>query len=314
MTRLAALTGGTGFLGRHVIRELAEQGFGVRILARSTPDLPELADVPIDVIRGDLGDEAALSALASGAEIFIHIAGVVKAATRQGFMGPNRDGAARAARVWARTAPVDGRFVLISSMAARMPELSHYAASKRAGEDAVATELVDRDWRVLRPGAIYGRHDQESLKVLKLSNAPLQLMLNARSARIAMVDARDAARAVVNAAQDSAPGAVHEISDARLDGYCWDELAAIAAKALGRTPRAVRLPAVVLKVAGAVGGSLAAVTGSAEMLTQGKVREILHPDWSVHPDHALPASIYQPSIALEDGLADMAAASGLLRR
>ena len=79
MKRLAALTGGTGFLGRHVIREFANQGWNVRILARSQPELPELADVGIELTLGDLSDLSALKALSKGADALIHIAGVVKA-------------------------------------------------------------------------------------------------------------------------------------------------------------------------------------------------------------------------------------------
>lgn len=309
MTRLAALTGGTGFLGRHVIRELATQGWKVRILARTQPQLPELADVEIGLTLGDLADPGALRTLAAGADVFIHIAGVVKAKNRHGFMAANRDGAERAAKAWA-DATTGGRFVLISSMAARAPELSHYAASKRAGEDAVSAVLTGRDWRILRPGAIYGKYDQESLKVLKLSNAPVQLMLNTPAARVAMVDARDAARAIVAAAGVSDIGAVHEISDATHEGYRWDELADIAAKALGKRARPVRLPSPVLKGIGGVGGAIAGITGGVEMLTPGKVREILHQDWSVQAP--LPETLYQPRIPLEQGLREMAKASGLL--
>lgn len=311
MTRLAALTGGAGFLGRHIIREFASQGWKVRILARSQPQLPELADVEIGLTLGDLSDLSALKALAAGADAFIHVAGVVKAKNRRDFMTANRDGARNAARAWA-DASTGGRFVLVSSMAARAPELSHYAASKHEGEIAVRAVLEGRDWRILRPGAIYGKYDQESLKVLKLSNAPMQLMLNAPSARVAMVDARDAARAIVAAAQVRDIGAVHEISDARRDGYRWDELADIAAKALGKQARPVRLPASVLKGIGGVGGAIAGLTGGVEMLTPGKVREILHHDWSV--EAPLPEALFQPQIPLDRGLKEMAAASGLLSR
>lgn len=311
MKRLAALTGGTGFLGRHVIREFADQGWDVRILARSQPDLPELSDVEIGLTLGDLADVNALQALSEGAAAFIHIAGVVKARNRKDFFRANQDGAALAARAWAQAA-TNGRFLLISSMAARAPELSDYAASKRAGEVAVTNALAGRDWRILRPGAIYGKYDQESLKVLKLSNAPMQLMLNAPSARVAMVDARDAARAIVAAAQDQDIGATHEISDARHDGYGWAELADIAAKALGKTARPIRLPAPVLKSMGGLGGIISGLTGGVEMLTPGKVREILHEDWSVQAP--LPEAVYKPEIPLEQGLREMAEASGLFSR
>lgn len=305
MKPLAALTGGTGFLGRHTIRALHGAGWRVRILARSQPDLPELADLPIEIVLGGLSDQAALERLARHADAVVHIAGLVKATSRAVFMRGNADGAAAIAQAWRSTAPA-AHFVLLSSMAAREPQLSHYAASKRAGEDRVADLAGDGAWRILRPGAIYGRHDEESLKVLKLANAKRQLMLNAPDARVAMIDVRDAAQAIAAAIQYRGAGDCHELTDARRDGYSWRELAETAALALGRTPRPSRAPAPLLKTIGLAGGVAARLTGSAEMLTPAKVNEILHVDWSGDPKRVMPADQWRPEISLAEGLSDMA--------
>lgn len=303
MRPLAALTGGTGFLGRHTIRALHDAGWDVRILARRTPDLPELNDLTCEVVKGDLHNPAALRALCDCAHAVIHIAGVVKAPNEAAFVVANAEGAANVAAAWREAAP-GAHFVHVSSMAAREAHLSHYAASKRAGEDAIRGS---GEWRILRPGAIYGAHDEETLKVLKLANMPFQIMLNAPDARVGMIDVRDAAKMIAAAAGSRDAGAVHELLDTRRKGYRWDELAQTAAKALGRPPRAVRLPAEVLKTLGAVGGALARLTGSAEMLTPGKVREILHPDWSADPALPLPSDLPIARIPLDKGLSEMAA-------
>lgn len=301
MTRLAALTGGTGFLGRHAIRALHEDGWRVRMLARRQPEAPELADIPIELILGDLSDDGALTALADGADAVIHIAGRVTAPSRAAFMAANAEGAARMAAAWRAAAP-DARFALVSSMAARAPELSDYAASKRAGEAAVAG---DGDLVILRPAAVYGAHDRESLKVLKLADMPAQPMLNAASARVAMIDARDAARAFAAFAAAPGLGGVFELTDAATGGHAWRDLAAAAAAALGRPARPVRVPAALLRLAGAAGEALAGLTGSAEMLTRGKAREILA-DWPGDPALRPPEALWRPEIPLETGLADMA--------
>lgn len=306
MTRIAAVTGGTGFLGRHTARALIDAGWRVRLLCRRAPDLPELADAPLDLTLGDLGDDRALDAFCAGASAVIHIAGAVKARDRAGFMAVNADGAASVASAWRRRAP-EAPFTLVSSLAARAPALSPYAASKRAGETRVAEIAGTGAWRALRPAAVYGAHDAESLKVLKLANAPVQLMLNDPEARIAMIDVRDAAAALAAFADRPGAGEIHELTDARTDGWRWRELAATAARALGRTPRPLRLPGAVLRVAGAAGDAYGALTGSASMLGAAKVREILHPDWSGDPALIPPAEVWTPQIALADGLGDMAA-------
>jgi nucleoside-diphosphate-sugar epimerase len=300
---LAALTGGTGFLGRHTIRALHDAGWNVRILARRTPNLPELNDLTCEVVKGDLNNAAALRALCDCAHAVIHIAGVVKAPNEAAFMAANAQGAVNVVAAWREAAP-GAHFVHVSSMAAREPHLSHYAASKQAGEDAIKG---DGEWRILRPGAIYGAHDEETLKVLKLANMPVQLMLNAADARVGMIDVRDAAKMLAAAAASRNPGTIHELVDMRRDGYRWDELAATAARELGKSPRAIRVPGALLKAAGAIGGALAGITGSAEMLTPGKVREILHPDWSADPSLLAPDDLPEATVSLADGLADMVA-------
>lgn len=275
------------------------------MLTRRAPNLPELADIEIEIVMGDLADAAALMRLCQGAEAIIHIAGVVKAATRADFFRANATGAASLAAAWTQIAP-EARFTLISSMAAREPHLSPYAASKREGERMIAEIGAGRDWRILRPGAIYGAHDEETLKVLKLAKGPVQIMLNAPDARVSLIDVRDAARAIAALAVHPGQGATHELTDQRVEGYRWDELTAIAASALGRAPRALRLPAPVLRAAGMAGDGLASLTGSAEMLTSAKVRELLHPDWSSTPARQPEATLWRPMIPLNQGLADMA--------
>ncbi|WP_340108195.1 NAD-dependent epimerase/dehydratase family protein [Pikeienuella sp. HZG-20] len=316
MSRIAALTGGTGFLGRHAAAALAARGWRVRMLVRRAPDLPELAEWPIEIIPGALSDPGALDRLVGGADVVIHMAGLVKAGSKAAFMAANVEGVAALARAWRAHAP-DARFILISSMAAREPGLSAYAASKRAGEDRLAALGAGGDWRILRPAAIYGAHDLESLKVLKLADAPVQLMLNGAGARVTMIDARDAGAAIAAFAERPGGGATHELTDARRSGYSWPELTRTAAMALGRAPCAIRLPATALRLLGACGGAAARLTGAAGMLTPGKAREILHADWSADPAlPAPPSAIWEPRIGLAEGLAHMAAsarAEGRLR-
>ena len=304
MTRLVALTGGSGFLGRHAVRAFADAGWRVRLLLRRHFEAPELADIPIEIVLGDLSETAALKRLAAGADAVVQCAGLVKAPSRAAFFTANAEGAARMAAATQAAAP-NARFVLVSSMAARMPGVSHYAASKRAGEEAVAAAGLN--CVVARPGAVYGPHDQETLKVLKLANLPVQIMLNDAAARVGMVHVRDAAGALVAMAEAEGLRGVFEITDGAPGGHDWRALASAAAGALGRKPRPFRIPAAVLRLAGRIGGAAAGLTGSAEMLTPGKVREILHEDWSEAPGAGLPADLWRPLIGLDDGLADMVA-------
>jgi nucleoside-diphosphate-sugar epimerase len=301
--RLAAVTGGTGFLGRHVVAALAGAGWQVRLLARRDPDPP--CPPGVELVRGDLADGAALSRLVRGAGAVVHAAGLVKARGRREFLAVNRDGAARLAEALAREVP-GARFVLVSSQAARCPELSPYAESKRAGEDAAVAALGAASWVVLRPCVIYGPWDREGLALLRLAGGRV-VPCPRPEPRIAMVHVRDAAAAVVALCGGGPSNATVEIGDGRADGYGWGELMREAGRALGRTPRLVAVPDLVFHAAGAAGDGIAAASGRAAMFGRGKAREFLHRDWSGDTARRLPATLWAPRVDLRAGLAETVA-------
>lgn len=255
----------------------------------------EAADLKAELVRGDLADPAALQALCEGADVVIHSAGLVKARSRRVFEDVNVLGARRLAE----SASVAGRVVLVSSLTAREPSLSQYAWSKRAGEDAMAEVLGDR-LSIARPPAIYGPGDRELLPVFQAA-ATAPFLPTFDPARIAMIHVEDAARQI--AALAALPGGRRvALADARPDGYSWSELMRTAAAAVGRpAARLVPTPRFVVRALG-WGGDFAALAGATPMLTSGKARELLHPDWAVVPDERsgdLPSARY----ALEEGFA-----------
>ncbi|WP_309643861.1 SDR family NAD(P)-dependent oxidoreductase [Phenylobacterium sp.] len=267
--RLAAVTGGTGFLGRWIVRELAANGWRVRVLARRDVIHPLWRDIEVEVVPGDLRDETALVRLGQGADLVVHGAGLIKASDRQAFFAVNEAGAARMAR------HTPAAMLLISSLAAREPQLSDYAASKRAGEDAARAILGER-LGVVRPPALYGPDDPETLPLFKLAaSSPVLPLLDPR-ARLAMMHVADAARQIAALAEQPM-GFTLALSDARPDGYGWREIMATAAATFDATPRFVRVPALALHAIAALGG----FSARPAMLTPGKAREILHLDWSV---------------------------------
>ena len=92
----------------------------------------------------------------------VHCAGVVRGATRGDFESVNVSGVAALATISSEQQPPP-RFLSLSSLAAREPSLSYYAASKREGERALAQTAGDMQWAVLRPPAVYGKGDKELL-------------------------------------------------------------------------------------------------------------------------------------------------------
>ena len=310
MSRLAAVTGATGFIGGHVTAAFAAAGWRLRLLARREVEAPQ----GVEIVRGSLSDRAALAALVRGADVVVHLAGAIKAPSRTAFMSANRDGTAALAAAW-RAGAADARFVLLSSMAAREPGLSAYAASKAAGEAALAREAAGTAV-VLRPAAVYGPGDRETLTVFRAAGWPVQPVPNGPSARVALVHAGDLASAVLAGAGQAMPPGTYEVSDARPAGYAWPEIVAAACAACGRPARPVRLPATALRLAG-FWGDLLALGGAAPMLTSGKRREILYPDWGSTPEAQPTGDLWRPVRDLQGGFDETVAwyrRAGWLRR
>jgi nucleoside-diphosphate-sugar epimerase len=303
--RLAAVTGASGFIGRHLVTALVDAGWRTRLLLRGEPDEAQWRGVRPQVVAGSLGDAAALSRLVDGADVVIHLAGLIKAARQADFFRVNRDASATLAQTTRRIAP-KAHFIAVSSLAAREPLLSDYAASKRAGEAAVLDALGPCA-TVLRPPAVYGPGDRETLLFFQLARLRRVPLLGGQDARIAMIHVKDLVRLIAALASDHPSGGVRCAADSHPEGYRWDELLGAAARAVGNpTPRFIQAPQSLLSGA-ALLGDIARLMGSASMLSSQKLRELRHADWSVPMSELMQPAGWAPEFSLDNGFADAVA-------
>ena len=248
----------------------------------------------------------------NGADMVIHGAGLIKARDRAAFFEANAEGAERLASV---TAAGDGRMILVSSLAARSPALSDYAASKRAGEAAAQAVLGER-LMVMRPPAIYGPGDRETLGLFQLAAvSPVLPTPDDAKARLALAHVDDVAARLVSATDAGWSPGVFAFGGARPEGYGWREIFLTAAAAMGRAPLLAPTPSWAIRAAAAVSESVGRLRGSPAIFNRGKARELLHPDWSVGPSE-LPPGPAQTCVDLATGFERTAAwyrAAGWLR-
>lgn len=297
-SRLIALTGGTGFVGGNIRRQLEETGIRHRLLARD----PARLEIPGEVVAGSLGDESALQRLCSGATDLIHCAGSVRGATKSQFDEVNVHGAAACAHAASRAGV--RRFVLISSLAAREPDLSNYAASKRRGEKAVLEAAGNMKVVIVRPPAVYGPGDRELLPLLRaMARGRCPIIGEAGRSRFSMIFVDDLARAAIALLDsDCASGSVLEIDDGKNGGYGWSEFRGIVSSITNRPVKPFRIPRFVIGIAAILNYAAGAVLSRSPMLTPGKVRELTHPDWVCHrPEDSLLGG-WRPRIGLAEGL------------
>ena len=297
MGKLVAVTGATGFVGPHLVSALARRGFGIRLLVRRWSPMPSLPGVEAEIVLGDLAVETALRRLVEGADAVVHAAGLIKARTPADFLTVNRDGTARLSALASAA-----RFILLSSLAAREPQLSAYAESKRAAEQAVAGRTGA--WLAVRAPAVYGPGDRETLAYFRAAARGLAPRPRLNGARLALIHVEDLADVLAATVEQAPPNSVYEIDDSREGGYGYDDMAEAAGAALGRAVWSLPVPRIVMEVVGAANGARHALGGAAQILTRAKVGEIFHPDWTTH-DHRLAAAIgFQPRYDLTAGFRD----------
>lgn len=303
MSRFVAITGATGFLGRYIVRAFAGSGWRVRILARKPIDHPQLAGLQLEVVLGDLSNLQALRTLVDGADVIVHAAGLIKARTPAAFEAVNVRGTANLAGAIEERGIA--RVLLVSSMAAREPELSTYARTKRAAEQLLMAVLNRRcKLTIVRPCAIYGPWDRETLTIFRAVQYHIFLRPRIAHGRIAVIHAADAAAAIAVLCEQSSCHSSFELTDERTQGYSWDEIVGTAETAMNSKALVISLPGPAVRAAAAVSLAAAKLLRRTPMFTPGKAREILHADWGSKAESQPPRSLWRPEIGLAQGFSD----------
>jgi nucleoside-diphosphate-sugar epimerase len=290
-----AVTGATGFVGSHLVDVATAAGHEVAALTRREQQSRE----GVTWINGDLRDRAPLERLVSGADAVIHVAGVITAQSTEAFEQGNVEGTL--AMLAAATAGGIRRFVHVSSLAAREPKLSLYGRSKARAEELVYGSGLD--WAVVRPPAVYGPGDKETLELFRM--AKLGVMLMPPKGRISVIHADDVARLLLALAVPEAPaGVLAEPDDGKPGGWSHREFARALGAAVGTRPAIVSSPGILLRLAARADQLFRRDNAK---LTVDRAAYFSHRNWVVEPKRAVPAGLWHPRIETSQGLKDTAA-------
>ena len=290
---LLAIPGATGFVGSAVLDEALAQGHTVRALARRE----QAARAGVEWVRGDLNDMGALAALINGSDAVVHVAGLTNTPDPREFEAANVTGTANV--LAAMSAAGVRRLVFVSSLSARMPDLSAYGASKARAETLV--EASGLDWTTVRPPGVYGPRDVDYLEMFR--TAKLGFVPLPPGGASSIIHAQDLARLLVVLATGNAASTrkqTYEPDYGREGGWSHKELAAAIGRALGRSRVfAPHLPRAVLEAAAAADRI---ARGDRAKLTADRVGYMAHPNWVARFDRKPPPGLWQPQIGGEEGL------------
>ncbi len=291
-----AITGATGFVGRALLPLAVEAGWHVRALTRS----PQPPQEGVTWITGALDLISSLNTLSQGSNAIIHVAGVVTAVNRAGFAAGNVDGT----RNMIAAAAVNRvkRFVHVSSLSAREPDLSDYGWSKAEAETLVAKSGLD--WTIIRPPAIYGPGDREMLDLFKM--AKLGFVAQSPTRRLSLIEVSDLARLLLILVDSPETiQALHEADDGHAGGWERHEFVQMIADSLGKSAVTLGLPGPLLRLAARIDEW---ARGSGAKLTRDRAAYLCHPNWVISDANRVPATIWKAQIDTPSGLRATAAA------
>lgn len=240
--KLITLVGGTGFLGRYIVKRLAQEDWVVRVISRH-PDkslaLKTAGTVgQIVLVPGDLARPETLENKLDGSYAVVNLVGTLFESGRQNFAALHAQGPEKLAKL-AKAAGVK-KFVHISSLGVDRAVSSKYARTKMLGEQAVMAAFPEAT--ILRPGVIFGAEDQFFNKFARMALiSPALPLIGGGNTKFQPVYVDDVAQAVVRVATTSGyEGKIYELAGPKI--YSFRQLLEYIGQQTGRPRMLAKIP------------------------------------------------------------------------
>ncbi len=310
----ALVTGGTGFIGSHLVEGLLQNGVEVRCLVRKTSDLSWLKGLSIELATGDCRDKASLAGALRDVDQVFHLAGVTKAVRDETYFEVNVKGTENLIDVILETNRSLQGFVYLSSQAAAGPctdgnrkketdgcePVSPYGHSKRMAEEVVLAHAREVPAVILRPCAVYGPRDRDIYVFFKMLSRGLKLCLRGQEQFVSLCYVGDVVRAILLASRAQGPsGEIYCVSDGR--HYRMEEVGDIFAQAMGVSPVCIRIPKWVIVGLASVSEGISKLSGRPALISRGKASEMIQENWGCDISKAATALGFVPETDLARG-------------
>lgn len=289
----ALVTGGTGFIGSHLVEALLKRGFEVRCLVRDPGKLGWIEGLNVELVKGDCNEPGSLAGITSDVDYVFHAAGITKAAKGAAYYKVNGEGTKNMAEAAAGEAKNLKKFVYVSSQAASGPSwqdvprkeddppepVSDYGRSKLLGE-RYALAVSDRlNLAIVRPTSVYGPRDKDIYTFFKVVSRGFKTAFRARRL-ISVCYVEDLVEGILLAATgETKPGEAFFIADRK--PYDWDAMGEAIERALEVRARRIVVPIPALSVVALFAEAAGWLSNRPALLNRQKMAEIRQRYWVV---------------------------------
>jgi len=292
VSRRVLVTGGTGFVGSHLVERLLGNGYAVTCLVRDLRHLRWIEGTEVRIIQGDCTQPASLAAAVQGVSLVFHCAGLTKAKHARDYYIVNHLGTKNLLEACARYNPGIEKFILVSSQAAAGPSLdgrpvdegntshpvSDYGKSKLLAEEEVRCYKDRLPVVILRPPSVYGPRDADVYELFRWASRGLTLEMTGGDRYLNLCYIEDLIAALLlSAERRTESGSVYFVAEDR--SYSWSEFRALLLSTGGVKARTIKIPYGAAYLIGLVTEIGSLFTKRPALANRQKVREAAQRYW-----------------------------------
>ncbi|OGU55102.1 MAG: nucleoside-diphosphate sugar epimerase [Ignavibacteria bacterium RBG_13_36_8] len=312
---ISVVTGGTGFVGSHLVDYLLSEGHKVRCIVRKSSNLKWLQNKPIEIFVTGLFDKDKLRDVLKGVDYLFHVAGVVKAKKPEGYFKGNVETTRNLLEVVKEVNPNIKRILVVSSQTACGPSLdgkhcneetkphpiTTYGRSKFAQEELAKSYMNELPITIVRPPAVYGERDTEIYLFFKTYLKGLMSMIGFNDKLVSIIHVADLVKGIFLAATSpAAEGQTYFISSEKY--YNWSQIGDAIERATGKKAFRLRLPHFIVYTVAAFAQFFAMFSKSAATFNLEKAKDWVQDSWTCDVSKAVKEIGFHQEASLEEGI------------
>lgn len=312
---IAVVTGGSGFVGSHLVDLLLKKDYTVRCIVRKTSNLRWLKGKEVEIYDSGLFDREALKEILKDADYLYHVAGVVKAKNWEGYYNGNVTTTKNLLEVIIEVNPDIKHIVVVSSQTACGPSrdglpcteetesrpITRYGKSKLEQEKLVRKFMEKLPITIVRPPAVYGERDTEIYLFFKTFNSGLMTLIGFDKKLVSIVNVHDLVEGIYLAGTtEKAVGETYFISSEEY--YDWPQIGDATQKALGKKAFRIRLPHLLVYTVAVFAEFFALFSSKAATFNIEKGRDFVQKYWICDTSKAKRELGYSQKVPLEEGI------------
>lgn len=311
----ALVTGGTGFVGSHLVDKLIEKGWQVKCLTRKSSNLRWLKNLNIEIVCGSFFDDSSLKKAVEDVDYVFHIAGAVMSKTKQGYYISNQIATKNLAEACIKYNKNLKRFIYLSSQTVYGPSINGeptketddcrpittYGKSKLEAEKELLKLSQELPITIIRPPAIYGPRDEAIYQYFLAVSKGIISLIGFSDKYVSLIHSHDLINGIMLAAEsEKTVGEIYNISSEKY--YSWKEIGSICKKVIGRKTITLKIPHIFVYLVAAISQLFGYLTPKGAVFNIEKARDFTQKYWILSPEKAVKDLGFKQEMNLEDGI------------